>query len=273
MGQTHGVPTSLPAACGRGSWRGAAGDGKQRAARPRSPRAPLIKGFPAAAGRPRNDISLSEHSDLEKQEGEARGAARSRCLPRPGRSWAVPGAAGWGRALLSGEGKNNLELGCLDAQPYSVVLGARGRQSRAGARRPYLGVHVGSLRVPLQRALDVGEAVGDEAGAVLPALRLLQRLLRGGSLPAEVPGHALGKTEGIQPSPDPWRRGALGSQPCFSLGLGTEGLLPSQLKTSWSSPSSATRGDGTSIRALLHIAWRQFPPDPSSRICPAINLS
>lgn len=132
VGQTHGVPTSLPAACGRGSWRGAAGDGKQRAARPRSPRAPLIKGFPAAAGRPRNDISLSEHSDLEKQEGEARGAARSRCLPRPGRSWAVPGAAGWGRALLSGEGKNNLELGCLDAQPHGVVLGARGRQSRAG---------------------------------------------------------------------------------------------------------------------------------------------
>lgn len=63
---------------------------------------------------------------------------------------------------------------------------------------PYLCVHIGSLSVPLQRALNVSKAVGDEAGAVLPvpAVRIL--LHTGSRLVGflrEVPGHALGKQE------------------------------------------------------------------------------
>lgn len=62
-------------------------------------------------------------------------------------------------------------------------------------------MRIGSLCVPLQRALYVGKAVGDEAGAVLPALAvgILQTLLHVGSCPVaslrEVPGHALEKQE------------------------------------------------------------------------------
>lgn len=58
---------------------------------------------------------------------------------------------------------------------------------------------VGSLSVPLQRALDVSQVVGEEPGAVFPARGILQTLLPASSCPlafkCEVLGHALGKQE------------------------------------------------------------------------------
>lgn len=60
----------------------------------------------------------------------------------------------------------------------------------------------------------------------------------------------------------PWE-GERGFTPAQTPGGGGHGAGhqgAAALKTSWSSPSSAARVDGTSIRALLHIAWRQFPP-------------
>lgn len=56
---------------------------------------------------------------------------------------------------------------------------------------------VGSLSIPLQRALDVSQAAGEEPGAVFPARAILQGILPAGSCPlavlCQVPGHALGK--------------------------------------------------------------------------------
>lgn len=124
----------------------------------------------------------------------------------------MPREAGWSQRHGNGVGRAEKKItlgrwpagGHIQETPSGLACSAAAQPSFELCNllgRSYLRVRVGSLGVPLQRALDVSKAVGDEAGAVLPvpAVEILLTLLHVGSCPVaflrEVPGHALEKQQ------------------------------------------------------------------------------